>query len=274
MAHNITILKTNLGIAKDDVNTQLSSVKEAIRAKNLDAYNKGMKALADKVKVLNTCEKQVKYAELLASDAPVINAVKEFYLDLSKAVAVADEEDGAIKDVTIEKKKARIDLEAFCKFGDLSTEWARNTEKLLVDLTVRETNVFSMDPAKLAKESFYFIQQVSKKKEIELAKKEAGQDGSEQPQANYPSNTSIVKLLQKIIDDAIFVDDGNGKNAYKCNNHDIAFIHDAVTKIDTKEKCTIAMLNSRQFKTVMMSVFAHCLGEKYSVKSGNKSKAN
>ncbi len=36
--------------------------------------------------------------------------------------------------------------------------------------------------------------------------------------------------------------------------------------MDAKEKCTIAMLNERQFKTVMMSVFAHCLGEAYKVK--------
>ena len=56
-------------------------------------------------------------------------------------------------------------------------------------------------------------------------------------------------------------------NIYKCTNHDVAFVQDSVTKMDTKEKCTIAMLNNRQFKTVMMSVFAHCLGEQYKVKA-------
>lgn len=246
----IEILTNARDVAKKQADEALQVVKDALAEKSLDAYNKGMTVLSEKVKVYNDCLCKVKYAELLATENPMIEAVKAFYVDTVKVKEKRDENDGFITDVSLESKKSRIDLEKFCEFGELDTSWARSSAELLNLLALRETDVFNIKPSELAKKSYYFIAQVKKK-----------QDG-ETPD----SNTQIVRLLQRIIDEAIFVDNGEGKNVYKCTNHDIAFIQDAVTKMDTKEKCTIAMLNERQFKTVMMSVFAHCLGEAYKVK--------
>ena len=244
-------LEKMVGIAENDVNNALSEVRKALAAKDLAGYSKSLSILEEKVKTLNKCLCNVKYAEFLATDHPVITAVKEFYIETVKVKESRDKEDGSISGVNLEKKKSRIDLEKFCEFGELDTTWANDCSKLLALLNLRETDVYAIKPAELAKKSFYFISQVKAKKEGETP----------------DSNTQIVRLLQKIIDEAIFVDDGNGKNVYKCTNHDLAFIQDAVTKMDTKAKCTIAMLNERQFKTVMMSVFAHCLGEAYKVKA-------
>lgn len=248
---NKEALENVVGIAKKDVNEALEVVRKALADKDLAGYSKAMAVLTEKVKVLNECISKVKYAEFLATEHPIITAVKEFYIETVKVKESRDKNDGSIDGVNLEKKKSRIDLEKFCQFGELDLSWTHDCSKLLALLTLRETDVYSIKPTELAKKSFYFISQVRAKKEGETP----------------DSNTQIVRLLQKIIDEAIFVDNGEGKNVYKCTNHDLAFIQDAVTKIDTKEKCTIAMLNERQFKGVMMSVFAHCLGEAYKVKA-------
>lgn len=244
-------LEKYVGIAEKDVNESLETVRKAFAEKDLAGYNKAMATLNEKVKTLNECLCKVKYAEFLAAESPMIAAVKEFYIDAKRVKESHDKNDGSVNGVNLESKKVRIDLEKFCEFGHLDTTWATDCGKLLALLTLRETNVYSIKPADLAKKSFYFIGAANAKKNGETP----------------DSNTQIVRLLQQIIDEAIFVDDGNGKNVYKCTNHDLAFIQDAVTKMDAKEKCTIAMLNERQFKSVMTSVFAHCLGEAYRVKA-------
>lgn len=257
MAKNKEALEKVVGIAKKDANEALESVRKALADKDLAGYGKAMAVLTAKVKILNESISRVKYAEFLATEHPIVAAVKEFYIETVKIKESRDKEDGSITGVNLEKKKSRIDLEKFCEFGELDKTWSYDCGKLLALLTLRETDVYAIKPTELAKKSYYFISQVRAKKEGETP----------------DSNTQIVRLLQKIIDEAIFVDDGSGKNVYKCTNHDLAFIQDAVTKMDTKEKCTIAMLNERQFKTVMMSVFAHCLGEAYKVKAAKSKEA-
>ena len=241
---------------RDDVNTHLASVRAALKDGDLDAYGNGMTALKKAVGELNVvlCRKQ--YSEILKSPAPIIAAVNAFYIDTVKIKEERGKDSEKVTGVNIEPKKSRIDLEKFCEFGDLDRTWAKLCNELLALLTLREVNVFAMKPADLAKHSNYFIAQARAKKEGETP----------------DSNTQVVKLLQRIIDAAIFVDDGTGKNAYKCTNHDLAFIQDSVTKRETKDKCTVGMLNERQFKGVMLDVFAHCLGEAYKVKSSQKNK--
>ena len=240
--------------ARAKAETTLEEVRKALVEKDLDAYNKSMKTLDEDVKMLNKAMRNVEFSMLAAEESPMIAAVRKFYIDLIKVDIEKDKEDGSIMGVNLKLRKARIDLEKLCDFAKLDKKWANNCDKLLDLLYLRECDVYSMKPSDLAKKSFYFISQANKKKDGETP----------------DSNTQIVRLIQEIIDGAIFVDNGEGKNAYKCTSHDIAFIQDAVTKLDTKEKCTIAMLNPRQFKTVMMGVFAHCLGEAYTVKELKK----
>lgn len=243
-------------VCEKEAQSTLKEVVEALHKGDLVAYNKGMSALKEKVSNLNLSVCNVEYDKFMQAENPMIAAVKQFYIEVFKIKEERDKDSDLITGVSLEKKKARIDLEKFCDFGRLDKAWASKSAKLLALLTLRETDVYSIKASDLSKKSYYFISAATKKKSGETP----------------DSNTQIVSLLQEIIDGAIFVDNGNGKNAYKCNNHDIAFIQDAVTKMDTKEKCTIAMLNERQFKTVMMSVFAHCLGEAYKVKAA-KAKA-
>lgn len=229
---------------------------DAIVKKDLNAYTKNFALLKTYVQALNNHMRYVQYAELAEDDKPVIAAVKKFFVEQYIITEEKDDHDGSIKTLSLTKKNARIDLEEFCKCAELDTTWCDDCTKLLELLTLRETDIYNVSPDELSKKSFYFIAAARKKQNGETP----------------DSNTQIVKLLQKIIDEAIFVDNGNGENIHKCTNHDLAFIQDSITKMNTKEKCTITMLKPRQFKNVMMGVFAHCLGEKYSVQSGMRQK--
>lgn len=242
--------------AEQIVEKMHAEVKTALASKKLDKYGDAMSKLNIAVQNLNCAICNEEYEKFMASPNPMIAAVLQFYVDVIKVKELRDKETNAITGVKLEVRKARIDLEKLCDFGHLDKRWSYDASQLLALLSLREIDVFKISPAELATRSYYFINGVRRKK------------AGETPD----SNTQIVKLLQAIVDEAIFVDDGTGKNTFRCTNHDIAFIQDAVTKIDTKEKCTIAMLNERQFKTVIMSLFAHCLGEAYKVK-GAKIKA-
>ena len=257
MAHKKTFADI-ASVCEKEAHSTLNEVVAALHKGDLVGYNKGMSTLKEKVTALNLSVCNVEYDKFMQTESPIIAAVKQFYIEVFKIKEERDKDTDLITGVSLEKKKARIDLEKLCDFGRLDKTWATDAAKLLALLTLRETDVYAIKASELAKKSYYFISAATKKQNGETP----------------DSNTQIVSLLQKIIDEAIFVDNGAGKNAYKCNNHDIAFIQDAVTKMDTKEKCTIAMLNERQFKTVMMSVFAHCLGEAYKVKVHVPKKAN
>lgn len=245
------VLATTLAEANKVAEATLKSVRDALAKKDLTKYNLTMTALQKDVKEVNNLRCKVEYAKFLETESPMITAVKQFYIDTIKVKETRNKDDGSITGVNLETKKSRIDLEDFCNFGELPKKWTTDASHLLALLALRETDVFKMSPTALSAKSFYFINQARAKQEGKTP----------------DSNTQVVKLLQTIIDEMIFVDNGEGKNAYKCTSHDLAFIHDAVTKMDTKEKCTIATMNERQFKTVLMSVLAHCLGEVYKVKA-------
>ena len=236
--------------ARAKAETTLEEVRKALAEKDLDAYNKSMKTLDEDVKLLNKAMRNVEFSMLAKEENPIIAAVQKEEIDLIKVTVSKDKEDGSITGVNLELRKAKIDLEKLCDFARLDKTWAKNCDHLLDLLYLRECDVYSMKPSELAKKSYYFISQANKKKDGETP----------------DSNTQIVRLIQEIIDGAIFVDNGEGKNAYKCTSHDIAFIQDAVTKLDTKEICSVAMLTPRQFRYAMMGVFAHCLGKSYTVK--------
>lgn len=243
--------------ARAEADEALENANAAIKAKDLPAYNEAMNDLTEKVKTVNEFLCKIDYEGFLEQENPMIAAVKAFYIKTLRVKENRDKETDALVDVTLEERNTAINLERFCKHGDLDMTWAHDSNKLLELLALRETDVFKMTPAQLATKSHYFIANARAKKEGETP----------------DSNTKIVKMLQKIIDEAIFVDNGKGENVYKCTNHDIAFIQDASTKIDTRAKCGIAMLSQSQFKRVMTSVFAHCLGEKYTVKVAKPPKA-
>lgn len=235
----------NVEASKKEVDAAHAKVKEALANKDLTEYGNAMTQLTKAVKALNEYICRAEYVKFAEAEHPMIAAIKQFRIEIVEPKEEKSKESGIVIGVKLNTRKTNIDLLKFCEFVKIDSTWAHESFHLLELLALSETDVFKMKPSDLAKRSRYFCEKAAAKKNGETP----------------DSNTQIVKQLQKIVDLAIFVDDGNGKNAYKCTNHDIAFILDAATKIDTKEKGTIAMVNERQFRIIMLNVFAHCIGE-------------
>lgn len=238
-------------------NNALEVVRNALRNnENIDAYNVAMSDLKDRVDEYNGVIKKVDYVKFCDSETPVIEAVTQFFHKLIRVKENRDVVTGTISSVNLEQTNARIDLEKFCDFAEISKEWTKETDRLLSLFVLRETNVFAMKPSEIIDKGNFFLSVATKKKNGETP----------------DSNTQMVKQLQLIVDKTIFVDNGEGKNKYKCTVHDLIFCKDALTKLDAKEKCTIATMKPRQFRTVIMSVLAHILGEEYKIKAAGKKK--
>lgn len=117
-----------------------------------------------------------------------------------------------------ENKLRQIDLLKLCKYSQeikhpnkIDSAWQYDVEafnQLFTMHIAQELNFSKADIKEIAKT--YFMQELARK--IDLG---------ETPD----STTQLCKTLQKIIDKIIFVDDGKGKNTYKCNNYDVKYIN-------------------------------------------------
>lgn len=249
--YNVKAFTDVADICKKTVDEALKAANGALLKKDKEAYDKARVQLDTEVDAYNQALCNVEYVGFMSAPNPMIAAIKKFFIDVCKVREITNKDTGIVTGLELVTRKARVNLEKFCEFGELPTKWASDCSKLLALLALSVTDVYKMKPADLASKSYYFITQARRKMDGETP----------------DSNTQIVRLLQEIIDETVPVLDKDGKNQYKCTNHDLAFIRDCVTKLDTKEKCTIATINERQFKNVMMSVFAHVLGEAYQVKT-------
>ena len=164
---DLTMAKTFAEIAsvcEREAQGTLKEVVEALHKGDLVAYNKGMSALKEKVSNLNLSVCNVEYDKFMQAENPMIAAVKQFYIEVFKIKEERDKDSDLITGVSLEKKKARIDLEKFCDFGRLDKTWASKSAKLLALLTLRETDVYSIKASDLSKKSYYFISAATKKK--------------------------------------------------------------------------------------------------------------
>lgn len=235
----------NVEASQKAVDAAHTKVNEALANKDLNEYGNAMAQLTKAVKALNEHICRAEYVKFTLEEHPMIAAIKQFKIETVVIKEEKNKESGIVVGVKLNKRETNIDLLKFCEFVQIDKTWAHEAFHLLELLALREADVFKMNPSELAKRTRYFCEKAAAKKNGETP----------------DSNTQIVKQLQKVVDLAIFVDDGNGKNSYKCTNHDIAFILDAATKIDTKEKGTIAMVKERDFRIIMLNVFSHCIGE-------------
>lgn len=116
----------------------------------------------------------------------------------------------------IEDKVRQIDLVKFCKYCHKDTDWQHNVEKFNQLLALRAANELKMTKAQIKKicDSFYMSRLA---REVEMG-------------GTPDSNTAICKQLQMIIDKVLYEDNGKGKNVYRANTHDVAYLLMCYTK--------------------------------------------
>lgn len=242
----------------------MDNIKELLHAKHeeivarIDEYNAALKK--NDFAAMSNIEGQLKEAEasyaetkcnelfarLAKSENPIKQAVIEHsYLTTGHKVK---REDGVIKGFEIaEDKSKQIDLIKFCKYCNKSVEWQYSVQKFNQLLAMRAATELKMTKAQIKAicDSFYMD---------DLARKV---DLGETPD----SNTAICKQLQMVLDAILFEDNGKGKNAYRVNNHDVAYLLMCYTKRG-KKTLSVAVAKNEYVHRLIMDVAHRIVTEK------------
>lgn len=195
-------------ITTDTMRTLSNSIDEAIAR-----YNHGLKAKdMDEIAKAEFCLKQheadyaaevesVVFSECRGAESPILEAVKRRSFEVIGHRTLR--ENGDIVGIErVDDKIKDIDLAKLCKSIGLSTIWTYSVEKLGELLCLRAAKQLNI-PADEIKKISKTYRMNKKAKEAELGGTPA-------------SNTQVCKVLQKIIDEILFVDNGKGGNIYRC----------------------------------------------------------
>lgn len=230
-----------------DIKKKISELREEIVAK-IGEYNEALKEndLAKATRIEQELkETEASYAELKSVE--VFTELKEKENPVREAITTHSylvishktlREDGVVKGFEIIEDKVRqIDLVKFCKFCNLDTMWQYNVERFNQLLAMRAATELKMTKAQIKKicDSFYMNDLA---RQIEMG-------------GTPDSNTAICKQLQQVLDSILFEDNGKGKNVYRVNNHDVAYLLMCYTKRGKKTLSIAVAKNAYMHRLVM-----------------------
>jgi len=230
-----------------DIKKKISELREEVVAK-INEYNEALKEndLAKATRIEQELkETEASYAELKSVE--VFTELKEKENPVREAITTHSylvishktlREDGVVKGFEIIEDKVRqIDLVKFCKFCNLDTKWQYNVERFNQLLAMRAANELKMTKAQIKKicDSFYMNDLA---RQIEMG-------------GTPDSNTAICKQLQQVLDSILFEDNGKGKNVYRVNNHDVAYLLMCYTKRGKKTLSIAVAKNAYMHRLVM-----------------------
>lgn len=257
-----------------DIKKIISDHRENIVAK-IGEYNEALKAndlaktahIEQELKDAEAAYAEAKctevFAELAKEENPVKAAVAAHsYLVVSHRPL---REDGVVKGFEIVEDKVRqIDLVKFCEFCKLPTSWKYAVEKFNQLLAMRTATELKMTKAQIKKicDSFYMN---------DLARKVEMGDTPD-------SNTAICKQFQQVVDEVLFEDNGKGKNVFRVNNHDVAYLLMCYTKRG-KKTLTVAVAKNAYIHRLVLDVMHRIVTNKsydleYRMVSADKAKKN
>lgn len=216
MADNKKILAENQQVIAEKINDYNEALSENDAAKAAQIERDLKEAESDYAEA-----KRVEvFCELKAKENPVKAAIemRKFPIVSHKTIR----EDGIVKGFEIDFDKVReIDLVKFCEFCKLPTMWKYKVERLNKLLAIRMAKDLKMSEAEIKKlkEKFYMSSQAQK---LKLG-------------ATPESNNQVCKLIQEILDEILYEDNGKGKNTYKVNPHDAVYLDACYSGRDRKE---------------------------------------
>ncbi len=228
-----------------DIKKLLSQQHDEV-VKKIDEYNAALKAndFATMTRVEGELkEAEASYAEtkstevftrLAKTESPIKSAIAEHsYLVIAHRPKKSE---GGILEI-VEDKTRQIDLVKFCKVCNLPVTWQYAVERFNQLLAMRAATELKMTKAQIKKicDSFYMNDLA---RQIEMG---------ETPD----SNTAICKQLQQVLDGILFEDNGKGKNVYRVNNHDVAYLLMCYTKRGKKTLSIAVAKNSYMHRLVL-----------------------
>lgn len=237
--------KTAIEIAKEKYDVALKKANDALNEKpvNLVAYNSAINELNVAEKEYATCAATALYDECKAMENPIIEIIKCHSFLVYAHKEERSKVDNSVTMVSKVTRFKQIDLLAFCKRAGLLTDWANTASKFNQLMCLRAATQLGVnkDGLKEIAKSYYMQDKV---RQIEMG-------------ATPTSNNQVCKLLQRIIDEMLPNEDDDGKQIYKCNNHDVAYLDDLYSR-KGKEKLTVRVANDGFLRKILVDI-AHRL---------------
>jgi len=230
-----------------------SEYNKASVEKRYDDCEGQKKNMDDAIGEYNALAKQKCYAECLAAEDPMIEAVTRLAYDGLKATEKEDED--GVKTCTIETKSINIDLKAIHDKNKANggigqdKQWPYMVERLNVLMTYRVYTEIGLDPvAKLG--DTIEVSEITKS--IDLGK-------------TPTSNKQLLNQLRTIITAMIgegpdLGKDESGKElgcAYKVISHDVNYLWSIYTKASNDRFSKVVCPNHNTFRRYIMNVCHH-----------------
>lgn len=229
-------IKKTISVLHDEIVSKINEYNAALKENDFAKASRVEQELREAETSYAEAKCVEVFTDLAKSDNPVKAAVEmHSFLVVGHR---AKREDGVITGLeVIEDKVRQIDLVKLCKFCDLPVSWQYKVEKFNQLLALRAATELKMTKAQIKKicDSFYMN---------DLARQvEMGETPG--------SNTAICKQLQQVLDDILFEDNGKGKNIYRVNNHDVAYLLMCYTKRGRKNLSIAVAKHSYMHRLVM-----------------------
>ena len=221
------------------IEAKIKAANTAIDKGVLKAYQDAMAELTELEKEYQAEAERVTYNELKVKPNAIIEAIKQFEYRVIRHKEITEKPSGKVSAVRlVEDKMRQIDLLKFCKAARLETDWQYKVERFNQLLTMRAATDLGLTAKEIKDLSkSYYMDEAARKIEM-----------GETP----TSNTQVCKMLQCVIDEILPPDD-NGKQIYKCNNHDVAYLNQCYTKMG-KAKLSVTMAKHDFLRRLIMNV--------------------
>lgn len=233
---------------RDVIVAKINEYNEALKENDLTKATHAEQELKDAEAAYAEAKCVEVFGELAKSESPIKAAVAmHSYLVVSHR---AKREEGSVTGFEIVEDKVRqIDLVKFCEYIHTPTMWKYSVEKFNQLLALRTATELKMTKAQIKKicDSFY-MNDLSRKVEM-----------GETPD----SNTAICKQLQQVVDAILFEDNGKGKNVYRVNNHDVAYLLMCYTKRGKKVLSVAVAKNAYIHRLVLDVMHRIVTGKSY-----------
>ena len=248
---------------RNDIVAKINEYNEALKANNLSKTNNIEKELKDAEAAYAEAKCMEVFGNLAKTDSPIKEAVAMYsYSVVSHKV---NRENGIVVGFElVENKERQIDLVKFCEYIKAPTDWKHSVERFNQLLALRTANELKMSKSQIKKicDSFYMSN---------LARRCEMGDTPD-------SNTAICKQLQQIVDAILFEDNGKGKNVYRVNNHDVAYLLMCYTKRG-KKVLSVAVAKSAYIHRLILDIMHRIVtGKSYDLEyrmiSADKAKKN
>lgn len=241
------------------IEEKIHEYNEALRDNDLQKANGAEDALKKAEKDYAAAKQNEVFDELSKLEDPVKEAIT---MHSYEVVSHREKKfEGVVTGLElVTDKLVQIDLLKLFEFLHKPTEWRFKVEKFNQLLALRTANELKLSKAQIKdiKDSFYMDELA---RQIDMG-------------GTPDSNTAICKQLQMIVDAVIFEDNGKGKNVYRVNNHDVAYLLACYTKRGRKV-LTVSVAKTAFVHRLVMDIMHRIVtGKSYSLDYKMTSKKN